>query len=191
LLKYTDNKQGQTLQQYTIDNVTMQINSVLPINPSYDVRTRPFYVRAKASLTGGWVPVYVATTVPLSLVVTYSSPYLPKYTPTIPIKGVFSVNLGIEMISAFLKTQVTQESQVLFIMERTGLLIASSVGEVSLNTGTNLLRVPATNHSSSVVKDTANFLLGYFQGSLNNVSGSYSLSFYDSSNTKLTCFNHY
>jgi diguanylate cyclase (GGDEF)-like protein/PAS domain S-box-containing protein len=110
---YTVNEAGQ-LERYagTVEHL--------------DVRDRPWYRRAVETGQPGWSePFQIGASNLLAI-----NGYTPFYDPSQRLEGVFSVNLTLERLNDFLAEHSVSPSGQVFIVERNGLLIANSTGEL-------------------------------------------------------------
>lgn len=113
------------LKLYAIDragNLTRYLDKIENI----DVRERPWYRRAVATGKPGWSePFQIGASNLLSL-----NAYHPVYGAGGQLEGVFSVNLSLDRLNDFLETLPLSHTGQVFIMERSGLLIANSEAEL-------------------------------------------------------------
>lgn len=92
-----------------------------------DVRNRPWYRQAMATGKAGWTaPFQIGRTDLLAL-----NAYAPIYNRAHQLQGVFAVNISLNQLSDFLRQLEVGQSGEVFIIERNGLLIASSTLESS------------------------------------------------------------
>lgn len=127
---------------------------------TFEPRSRPWYVAAIAAQEPTWSPIYVFANPP-RLGITQA---VPLYRPDNSLRGVLGVDLTLSDISDFLRQIQVSESGQVFIVERSGDIVASSVAEQPfLKTGDIEERLPAVQSQSAVIRETANYLLTQFE----------------------------
>lgn len=113
------------LNLYAIDqagNITRYLDKIENI----DVRERPWYRQAVATGKPGWSePFQIGASNLLSL-----NAYHPVYDAAGQLEGIFSVNLSLDRLNDFLEALPLSHKGQVFIMERSGLLIANSEAEL-------------------------------------------------------------
>ncbi len=159
LLK-SDPSHTSQIYDYTLDSNGKIINLFRTFQQS-DVRQRPWYRVAQEARKQVWSPIfsYGDNT---DLAINLSHPIYDKTTNK--FLGVVSVNLGISNISEFLnKFNVGKTGEVL-IIDRQGLLVASSTNEplYITNTQRQLERLDVTNSSHILTKSTGQYLRKQF-----------------------------
>ena len=118
-------------------------------NKIFDVRNRPWYQIAKTARHLTWTPVYwsIASS---ALVTTAAQPVM---TASGTLLGVFSANVELSELSAFMRTVAVSANSVVFILDRDGLLVASSTAESPFRTeGGVQKRVAARDSESALVR---------------------------------------
>ncbi len=110
--------------------------------PGYDARVRPWYTAAVEAGTSTWGEMYLyfaeqAIAIPASQ---------PLYDEAGELQGVLSVDLLLSQISQFLQKLTMGRSGQSFILERSGLLVASSTTERLLLEGQASEEVPGRKH---------------------------------------------
>jgi PAS domain S-box-containing protein len=125
---------------------------------AYDPRPRPWYQKAIAAQQPIWSDIYL-----------FADPPVLGITPTVPIYnrdrdllGVMAVDLTLDQISDFLSSLNISRSGKVFILERTGELVASSEGAVSRTDGQGTGRIAAIAHRDPVIRATAQALQDRF-----------------------------
>ena len=130
----------------------------------YDPRPRPWYQAAVKAGRPTWSPIYVFA-VPPSLGVTH---VIPIYDESKSLLGVLAADLTLTDISKFLRQLKVSESGHIFIVERSGDIVASSAAETPfLKTETEEKRLAALQSSNPLIqKATQNLLsrFGSFEG---------------------------
>jgi signal transduction histidine kinase/CheY-like chemotaxis protein len=112
----------KTLNVYLLNNQGNPFQLSETLFP-FDVRDRPWYKAAIAAQKSGWSELFQIGADPSLAVNAYYPLYDQKSSELI---GVFSVNLSLINISNFLSSIQVSKSGEVFIIERNGLLIASS-----------------------------------------------------------------
>ena len=142
-------------------------------HPSYDPRIRPWYVRAKQANRPQWNPIYQYYIQP-SLGISASQPV---YDQTGTFRGIVSTDLFLSGISQFLQRLKIGRSGKTFIIERSGLMVASSTSEQPfLSNGKEVTRLKATESSIPLIRSTAQHLMVRF-GNFNQINQNQQLEF--------------
>jgi diguanylate cyclase (GGDEF)-like protein len=129
--------------------------------PVFDPRTRPWYREAIAAKTALWTSIYSGFT-PGTVFIAASQPL---YAPTGKLVGVSGTDISLLAIRDFLaQTPVSSTGQI-FLIERTGLLVASSSQEppFRLVQGQPPVRVNALESQTPLIRATAQFLQQQFE----------------------------
>jgi diguanylate cyclase (GGDEF)-like protein len=123
--------------------------------PNFDTRTRPWYINAVQKAAPAWSDVYILFTgQDMAL-----SASLPVYDDGQKLLGVVSVDIFLSQIQEFLTNLEISASGQSFIMERSGLLIATSTGERPIQQGSKgLERLHVSQIQNPVVKNAMRFL---------------------------------
>ncbi len=110
---------------YATDDRGIRTKLLKVEQPAFDPRTRPWYQEAVAAKKPIWTKIYAGFT-PGTIFIAASQPL---YDATGKLLGVSAIDLSLLDIQNFLmQTQVSSSSQI-FIIERSGLLVASSSQE--------------------------------------------------------------
>ena len=109
------------LQTYAIDEQGNR-GKFLQTSPNFDPRQRPWYIVPQQADKPAWTPIY-AWVNPPTLAITLGQPY---YDKTGKFQGILATDLTIAQISDFLRSLKIGKSGKTFILERSGLLIATS-----------------------------------------------------------------
>ncbi|HEY9643263.1 MAG TPA: ATP-binding protein [Coleofasciculaceae cyanobacterium] len=144
-------------------------------HPQYDPRTRPWYIGAQRVGRPHWNQIYQYYIQP-SLGISASQPY---YDQTGTFRGVVSTDLFLSGISQFLQSLKIGRSGKTFIVEHSGLIVASSTTEQPfLNSvqGQEVKRLPATESSIPLIRFTAQHLMDRF-GSFSQINHNQQLEF--------------
>lgn len=141
-------------QEGTIDRYLQTIKNI-------DVRERPWYRRAVKTQTSGWSDLFQIGTSNLLAI----NAYAPFYNASQELEGVFSINLSLEVLSDFLANLTLNNPGEVFIVERNGLLVANSAGELPYRTSrgkkgellepgnVQFRRIPAQESSNPVIAE--------------------------------------
>ncbi len=141
----------------------------------YDARVRPWYKAAKLKGDATWSEIYLDFDTQLPTI-TASLPVYDRSGRT--IMGVCATDfiLPAEM-SVFLQSLQVGQSGETFIMDREGVLVATSTPEkLTEGTGANVRYLPARESSNPLIRGTANYLSDRF-GNLNRLNQSQQLEF--------------
>ena len=120
----TDGFARGTFRKYTTDDEGNRTDLIATV-PDFDARTRPWYSNAVASGGAAWSDVYVLFT-GQDLALAASRPV---YDEQQRLLGVVSVDLFLAQLSDFLGHLKIGKTGHSFVIERSGLLIASSTNE--------------------------------------------------------------
>jgi len=121
----------------------------------FDPRTRSWYKEAKLSKKSFWSEVYGGVSVP-TLGITASAPLLDVKGNVI---GVFGTDILLDRLSEYMHTLKISPNGSAYLMESSGLLIASStLGETFIQDGDNLVRVNAESSSDPILNDSWNII---------------------------------
>ncbi len=113
---------GGPLQKYAVDAQGNR-TTLLATVPNFDARTRPWYINAVEKRGPVWSPIYILST-GQDMAIAASRPV---YAPDRTLLGVVSVDIFLSHIGEFLRGLKVGQNGQCFIMERSGLLIASSI----------------------------------------------------------------
>ncbi|UBF26220.1 Cache 3/Cache 2 fusion domain-containing protein [Kovacikia minuta CCNUW1] len=122
------------------------------VSKTYDVRQRPWYQTPKQAGRAAWSPIYqVVGRLPLLSV----SAGLPFYDQAGNLQGVLATDIVLENLNQFLARLKIGESGQVFIIERSGLLVASSTNQpLSERQAGKLERVRATESTHPIIQNT-------------------------------------
>jgi PAS domain S-box-containing protein len=132
-ISFTNNFKKGELFVYSVDNQGKR-KKILVNQQTYDGTQRPFYRKALLKGKPTWTPIfsYVPAYRGLGIAASY-----PIYNQKQQLQGVFTSDIDLFSISEFLKKlQVGTHGQV-FIIERSGLMVATSTSEKAFVTGAN------------------------------------------------------
>lgn len=126
----------------------------------YDPRLRPWYQEARRIQQPAWSPIYSYAGGELGM--TVSNPWRDAEGK---LRGVIAVDLTLDRIGDFLRDlKISPHSQV-FILERSGLLVATSTPEDPFRLeprAKQASRLAATESETPLTRATANYLSAYF-----------------------------
>jgi two-component system sensor histidine kinase ChiS len=159
--RYATNAQGDRTKRLRITST------------SFDSRKRPWYKNAAQTGKPTWSEIYPFFSEP-KLTITASQPI---YTKNGVLDGVIASDLIVSQVSEFLRSLKIGKRGQTFIIERSGLLVASSTPEppFSINKGATQ-RLKATDSSNALTRATAKYLTSHF-GTLSNIATSQQLAF--------------
>jgi two-component system, sensor histidine kinase ChiS len=149
--------------------------TLLRVRPNYDARQRPWY---KAAVVAG-KPTR-------SKIYTYftkqdlgMSTSQPLYDQNGELQGVIAADLGLSQIGKFLQTLKIGKSGQTFIIERDGLLVASSTSEKPFirEKDNNIKRFAASESQQPLIRATAQYITQKY-GNFPNIKNDMKLSFY-------------
>ncbi|MEB3359435.1 MAG: ATP-binding protein [Synechococcales bacterium] len=126
------------------------------ISETYDARTRPWYQTPKQAGHATWSPIYqLMARVPLLSI----SAGLPFYDPSGKFQGVLATDIVLDNLNQFLAELKIGESGQVFIIERSGLLVASSNGQPLLTSQTDKPeRIRAIESTDLLIQNTTTVL---------------------------------
>jgi diguanylate cyclase (GGDEF)-like protein len=131
--------------------------------PDYDPRVRPWYKSAKAAGAPVWNDIYQYY-IEANLGISLSQPF---YDETGSFRGVISTDVYLSEISNFLKGLKIGQTGETFIIERSGLMVASSTDEkpfIEIPNSQETERLAAVDSQVQRIRATARFLEQHFDG---------------------------
>jgi PAS domain S-box-containing protein len=163
---------GGKYQRYDHDNQG-NLTTLLETSNDYDPKTRPWYQAAEKAGQSTWSDIYPDFKDP-RLTITLGQPV---YDEASVLRGVVGVDLMLAEIARFLKQLKIGKSGQTFVIERSGLLVATSTSEkpFTMKNG-SVKRIRATDADNLLIRATAQTLNERF-GDLNNIKGSQPLDF--------------
>ncbi|NEQ39829.1 MAG: response regulator [Okeania sp. SIO3I5] len=177
-LGISDEFSNGKLQEYPLD-ARGNIGKLPTGEYDYDPRTRPWYQAAIKTGIPTWSKIYPWISGDGSISNLGIAHVLPYYDQKSIRKGVFSVDLSLEKISNFLQNLKIGKSGKIFIIERSGLMVATSTSEVLFTTqanGKKLQRLKSSESSEPLIKAAAQYLHKRFLG-LTQINQSKQLAF--------------
>jgi signal transduction histidine kinase/DNA-binding NarL/FixJ family response regulator len=140
-----------------------------------DVRQRPWYKSAAIARKPTWTPIFqLGDRKGLSI-----NANRPIYAPeNNELLGVFSVSLNLKAIGLFLNSLHVGKSGKVFIVERSGLLVANSTPELPYITSKQeFKRLKATESRNRLISATARYLIENFGSEFSRLDRSEQLEF--------------
>jgi len=158
-------------EMFTYEVFSQGDKHLLYENTLFTPTTRPWYIQAKEAGKAIWSQIY-PDFVDTALNITAN---LPFYDKNGKLLGVANTGLRLTKIGDFLKSLKTGHT---FIVERSGLLVASSTQEEPFNRyHGRTIRIHATDSENNLTKATAKFLRSHF-GDLNFIHRTHQLDFF-------------
>ncbi|WP_353259787.1 adenylate/guanylate cyclase domain-containing protein [Prochlorothrix hollandica] len=169
---------GSILTFYELDPQTGdRLTEGEAINDNYDVGNRPFYHVAKKAGKATWSPIYTNIAYPI-LQMNGSSPF---YGTDGEFLGIVTCQLGLNQISKFLQSLNITTSGEIYIIERDGNLVATSLANIPLldirNPNRPANRIKAWASENQRIQTSALALQDQF-GNLNDIETDEQLEFY-------------
>ncbi|MBP0007023.1 MULTISPECIES: sensor histidine kinase [unclassified Roseofilum] len=162
----------QTLETYQLNGDREQ-GQLLSSTPDYDSRLEVWYENAIQARKATWGGIYTH----LGSETLATSVNQPVYTEIGKLLGVFGAEFRLSEVSDFLRTLDISPGAEAFILERSGLLVASStLDRPFLVTYGTTLRIQATNTSDRLIQSSAQYLQEEFD-TLKNVATTENLAF--------------
>jgi PAS domain S-box-containing protein len=172
VISVSNSNSTNNLRTYTVDP---QGNRVQFLNemPNYDPRLHPWYRNARQNRKTTWSPTHIIFS-QSQLGLTLSQPV---YDDKGTILGVVGIDILLSEISKFLQSLNSTKTGQAFILERSGLLIASSTQQptFTLNQG-KAQRLLAANSQDPLIQLAAQQLTQRF-GNLNQINSHQQLTF--------------
>jgi len=149
---------------------------------NYDPRARGWYKRTVKENKPIWSEIYALldpTDLTTSVTQTISANQ-PFYDETDTFKGVLGTDIYLSQLSDFLRNLRIGKTGKTFIMERSGLIVASSTSEkpyiIEPNNKNAVSRLNTNDSKEPLIRYTALYLIKYF-GELSKISTSHQLEF--------------
>ncbi|MBD2519725.1 response regulator [Nostoc sp. FACHB-973] len=172
LVKKSGRLSNYDLYSYKIDSKGKRIQ--LPeVIKNFDPRSHPFYQTAVKQREFSFSQIYA----PLTEKTLRISASVPIYNSQGKLLGVNSTLTSVSDIGKYLRTIKVGKSGQIFIVERSGLLVAASTGEQPyLIKGGQTIRLTASQSSNSLTQATSKYLASKF-GNLNQINSLQELDF--------------
>jgi diguanylate cyclase (GGDEF)-like protein len=141
---------------YAFDRQGKRTNRLKIEKPAFDPRTRPWYKEAIAAKQAVWTSIYPGFT-PGTVFIAASQPL---YAPNDQLVGVSATDISLQNIQTFLAQNPVSSQGQTFLMERSGLLVASSSQEppFRLLTGQPPQRINTLESQTPLIQATAKAL---------------------------------
>ena len=149
-------------EKYAVDDSGNRTRLLVTV-PDFDSRTRPWYAGAVEKKGAFWSDAYVLFT-GQDLAISSSRPV---YQDNRGLLGVVAVDIFLSHLNSFLKSMDVSENSLSFIMEPSGLLIASSTGEPLFRRskdGDKHERIGLDESSVALLRESASQLTRKFGG---------------------------
>ncbi len=160
------------LQTYAIDEQGNR-GEFLETSPNFDSRQRPWYIVPEQADRPAWTEIYPWVNPP-TLAITLGQPY---YDRTGKFQGILATDLTLAQISDFLNSLKIGESGQTFILEPSGLLVATSVNELPFTLDEKTpQRLDAADSQDSLTHATVSYLKDNF-GDLTKIETQKTLRF--------------
>ncbi|MFB2917060.1 ATP-binding protein [Aerosakkonema funiforme] len=163
------------LRVYSVDSQGNR-QKLLVNQPQYDARKRPFYQTAVTVGKPTWGPIYIY--IPTSRGLGIAASY-PLYNEAGKLQGVLSSDLSLTAINNFLKSLKIGIHGEAFIIERSGMIVASSSSELPFikdADGKENKRLQAVEMRNPLIRSTAQHLIYKFSN-LTEINSSIQLEF--------------
>lgn len=136
-----------------------QLGEVLE-SEAFDPRNRPFYKAAVAAGKPTWSPIFIS----FSRKILRMDALTPIYAKNGEFQGVFSTEVTLGQISEFLKQLDISPSGKVFILERSGNVVASSTNELPfVKTNDGEKRLEAVQSKEPIIQETSKQILTQFK----------------------------
>ncbi len=142
-------------------NKSGEVGQLLNNKTNFDPRTRPWYKAAVAAGKPTWSQIYPNT----AGITAYLGASMPFYDKQGKLQGVLLTNINLSTIGKFLQNLKIGETGQVFIVERSGMLVATSTGETpyhAVNKDYGAERVKAIDSENTFTKTTAKYLAANF-----------------------------
>ncbi len=143
-------------------NKSGEIDQLLNNKTNFDPRTRPWYKAAVAAGKPTWSQIYSNT----AGITAYLGASMPFYNRQGKLQGVLLTNINLSTIGKFLQSLRIGETGQVFIIERSGMLVATSTGERPYHTvkkDYGAERVKAIDSKNTFTQTTAKYLAANFK----------------------------
>ena len=162
----------KALQTYAIDDQGNR-GEFLETSPNFDSRLRPWYIVPQQADQPAWTEIYPWVNPP-TLGITLGQPY---YDQAGKFQGILATDLTLAQISDFLNSLKIGESGQTFILEPSGLLVATSVTELPFTLDEKIpKRLLADDSQNLLTRGTVGYLKEHF-GDLTKIEAQKTLSF--------------
>jgi diguanylate cyclase (GGDEF)-like protein len=147
---------------YATNDQGLRANQLKIEKPAFDPRTRPWYQAAVNAKQGIWTSIYAGFT-PGTIFIAASQPL---YDRTGKLLGVSGVDVSLSGIQKFLAENPVSPTGQVFLVEKSGLLVASSSQESPFRqlADKSPQRIDALNSETPLINSTARFIKRRFGG---------------------------
>ncbi len=154
---------------YRLDNQGDKQKLLRVDSQPYDPRTRPWYQAAKKAGKFTWSPLYLDFEAKVPTI----TASLPVYDQNGTFVAVCATDLFLPVeLSQFLQSLKVGETGKVFIMERTGTLVSSSLSESEFISNSEQLQIKqAIDSNNPLIRKTTNYLITQW-GNLNQINSS-------------------
>ncbi|MBD0363971.1 MAG: cache domain-containing protein, partial [Coleofasciculus sp. C3-bin4] len=122
------------------------------ISQNYDARIRPWYQTPKQAGKATWSPIYPFVSYRTQLGI---SAGLPVYAPSGKLQGVLATDITLDQFNQFLSDLHISKSGQIFIIERSGLVVASSTNQPLFTPQAGKTeRIKALESKNSIIRET-------------------------------------
>jgi PAS domain S-box-containing protein len=155
LISAADSSTGNKLSRYTADSQGKRIKLVQISSTVYDPTVRPWYIAAAAEKKPIWSDIYTDF-LTRDLAITAA---MPIYNESGKLLGVAGSDLLFSRIKEFLANMKIGKSGQTFVMERSGMLVATSTEtpEFAIE-NKQVKRIKASESENPVIRQTAQYL---------------------------------
>ncbi|NJR23356.1 MAG: HAMP domain-containing protein [Richelia sp. CSU_2_1] len=155
VVMFSEKTTGYNLRTYAVSDLGKRLQ-IISNTANYDPRSRPWYTDAITAKKSSWSRIFPQfNTKDLTL-----AAVLPVYDRQGKLQGVVNSSLHLAEVGNFLSELKIGKTGQSFIVERDGMLVATSTGEkLARVAGGNLQRIKATESSNLVTRVTAKYLL--------------------------------
>ncbi len=130
------------------------------ISQNYDARIRPWYQTPKQAGKATWSPIYPFVSYRTKLGI---SAGLPVYAPSGKLQGVLATDITLDQFNQFLSDLHISKSGQVFIIERSGLVVASSTNQPLFRSQAGKTeRLKALESKNSLIRETTAELTSKF-----------------------------
>lgn len=162
IIETEDFKAGR-FEKWRVDDNGNRVERLLEL-PDFDARKRPWYVNARNSGTLSWSELYVLFTgQDMSI-----APSKPVYDKNGKFLGVIGVDIFVSAISKFLRALNTDTAGTIYLVDPSGLLVASSV-----DTATFLRNEDSNTYTRIKASDSDNALIAAISQNIESAYGDF------------------
>lgn len=174
-IEIADQRTHYAMHTYATNSQGYLTDRLLRVSPNYDPRMRPWYQAPKQAGKSIWSEIYIYFGHE-RLAITTGTPVYDSQSKLLGVVGTDLVLLG---INDFLSSLKIGKSGQTFIIERSGLLVASSTKEepfISQQGGKKLQRLPAIQSKNILTRNATEYLIKQF-ANFKNINSNQHLEF--------------